>query len=57
MGSVPPSLPFLKRGVHLGTLIVVEQNGDWAHLGILLENRLNEMTERADHYFESPYQK
>jgi len=50
--------PFSKGVFIWGTPMVVEQNGDRAHLEekrILLENRLNEMTERADHYFESPH--
>jgi lysophospholipid acyltransferase (LPLAT)-like uncharacterized protein len=48
--------PFSKGVFILGAPVVVEQNGDRAHLEekrILLENRLNELTERADHYFNS----
>jgi lysophospholipid acyltransferase (LPLAT)-like uncharacterized protein len=48
--------PFSKGVFIWGAPIVVEQNGDRAHLEekrILLENRLNELTERADHYFNS----
>jgi hypothetical protein len=35
----------------------VDPKGDRAHLEekkILLENRLNELTEKADHYFDPP---
>jgi hypothetical protein len=35
---------------------MVDPNGDRAHLEerrVLLEKRLNELTERADHYFDS----
>jgi lysophospholipid acyltransferase (LPLAT)-like uncharacterized protein len=48
--------PFSKGVFIWGEPIMVDQNGDRAHLEekrILLENRLNELTERADHYFES----
>lgn len=50
--------PFSKGVFIWGAPIVVDQNEDRAHLEekrILLENRLNELTERADHYFESPH--
>jgi lysophospholipid acyltransferase (LPLAT)-like uncharacterized protein len=47
--------PFSKGVFVWGEPIEVDQNGDRAHLEekrILLENRLNELTEKADHYFE-----
>jgi lysophospholipid acyltransferase (LPLAT)-like uncharacterized protein len=47
--------PFSKGIFIWGEPIYVDQNGDRAHLEekrVLLENRLNELTERADHYFE-----
>jgi lysophospholipid acyltransferase (LPLAT)-like uncharacterized protein len=46
--------PFSKGVFVWGEPIEVDQNGDRAHLEekkILLENRLNELTEKADHYF------
>ena len=48
--------PFSKGVFIWGEPIDVDQNGDQAHLEekrILLEKRLNELTERADHYFDS----
>jgi lysophospholipid acyltransferase (LPLAT)-like uncharacterized protein len=50
-------LPYpCSKGVFIwGAPIEVDRNEDRAHLEekrILLENRLNELTERADHYFE-----
>jgi lysophospholipid acyltransferase (LPLAT)-like uncharacterized protein len=50
--------PFSKGVFIWGEPIYVDQEGDRAHLEerrILLENRLNELTERADHYFDSPH--
>jgi lysophospholipid acyltransferase (LPLAT)-like uncharacterized protein len=50
--------PFSKGVFIFGEPIYVDQNGDRTHLEgkrILLENRLNELTERADHYFDSPH--
>ncbi len=47
--------PFSKGVFIWGAPIEVDQNEDRAHLEakrILLENRLNELTKRADHYFE-----
>jgi lysophospholipid acyltransferase (LPLAT)-like uncharacterized protein len=47
--------PFSKGVFIWGEPIEVDRNGDRAHLEekrILLENRLNELTERADHYFD-----
>lgn len=53
-------LPYpFSRGVFVwGEPIEVDQNGDRAHLEerrVFLENRLNELTEKADHYFDSPH--
>jgi lysophospholipid acyltransferase (LPLAT)-like uncharacterized protein len=48
--------PFSKGVFIWGEPIHVDPNGDRAHLeekGILLERRLNELTEKADHYFET----
>ena len=48
--------PFSKGVFIWGEPIYVDQHEDRAHLEekrILLENRLKELTERADHYFES----
>jgi lysophospholipid acyltransferase (LPLAT)-like uncharacterized protein len=48
--------PFSKGVFVWGEPIEIDQNGDRAHLEekkILLENRLNELTEKADHYFSS----
>jgi hypothetical protein len=48
--------PFSKGVFIWGEPIEVDQNGDRAHLEekrILLERRLNELTERADHYFDA----
>jgi lysophospholipid acyltransferase (LPLAT)-like uncharacterized protein len=48
--------PFSKGVFIWGEPIVVDSNGDRAHLEekrALLEKRLNELTERADHYFDS----
>ncbi len=48
--------PFSKGVFIWGEPVRVDQNGDRAHLEekrILLENRLNELTEKADHYFET----
>jgi lysophospholipid acyltransferase (LPLAT)-like uncharacterized protein len=48
--------PFSKGVFVWGEPIEVDPNGERAHLEekrILLENRLNELTERADHYFNS----
>ena len=50
--------PFSKGVFIWGEPIEVDQNGDRNHLEekrILLENRLKELTERADHYFDSPH--
>jgi len=47
--------PFSKGVFIWGEPIEVDQNGDRTHLEekrILLERRLNELTEEADHYFE-----
>ena len=47
--------PFSKGVFIWGEPIYVDPNGDRAHLEerrILLEKRLNELTERADHYFD-----
>jgi len=47
--------PFSKGVFIWGEPIVVDPNGDRAHLEerrAILEKRLNELTERADHYFE-----
>ncbi len=51
-------LPYpFSRGVFIwGEPICVDPNGERAHLEekrVLLENRLNELTEKADHYFNS----
>jgi lysophospholipid acyltransferase (LPLAT)-like uncharacterized protein len=49
--------PFSKGVFIWGEPILVDPNGDRAHLEerrALLEKRLNELTERADHYFDSP---
>ena len=46
--------PFSKGVFIWGEPIYVDQDGDRAHLEgkrILLENRLNELTQKADHYF------
>jgi hypothetical protein len=48
--------PFSKGVFIWGEPIMVDPNGDRAHLEemrTLLEKRLNELTERADHYFDS----
>jgi len=48
--------PFSKGVFIWGEPIEVDQKGDRAHLEekrILLENRLNELTDKADHYFDS----
>jgi lysophospholipid acyltransferase (LPLAT)-like uncharacterized protein len=48
--------PFSKGVFIWGEPIEVDQNGDRAHLEgkrILLENRLNELTEMADHFFDT----
>jgi len=48
--------PFSKGVFIWGEPIHVNPNGDRAHLEekrFLLENRLNELTEKADHYFDS----
>ena len=50
--------PFSKGVFIWGEPIYVDSNGDRAHLEekrLLLERRLNELTERADHYFDSPH--
>jgi lysophospholipid acyltransferase (LPLAT)-like uncharacterized protein len=50
--------PFSKGVFIWGEPIYIDQDGDQAHLEekrILLENRLNELTDRADHYFDSPH--
>ena len=50
--------PFSKGVFIWGEPICVDPNGDRAHLEekrLLLEKRLNGLTERADHYFESPH--
>jgi hypothetical protein len=49
--------PFSKGVFIWGDPIVVDPNGNRAHLEerrALLEKRLNELTERADHYFDPP---
>jgi hypothetical protein len=49
--------PFSKGVFIWGEPVEVDQHGDRDHLEekrILLENRLNDLTERADHYFDSP---
>jgi lysophospholipid acyltransferase (LPLAT)-like uncharacterized protein len=49
--------PFSKGVFIWGEPIYVDRNGDRAYLEekrILLENRLNELTEWADHYFDEP---
>jgi lysophospholipid acyltransferase (LPLAT)-like uncharacterized protein len=48
--------PFSKGVFIWGEPIEVDRHGDRAHLEekrILLENRLNELTERADHHFDN----
>jgi len=48
--------PFSKGVFIWGEPVHVDQNGDRTHLEekrILLENRLNELTEKADHYFDT----
>jgi lysophospholipid acyltransferase (LPLAT)-like uncharacterized protein len=48
--------PFSKGVFIWGEPITVDPNGDRAHLEekrVLLEKRLNELTDRADHYFDS----
>ena len=48
--------PFSKGVFIWGEPIQVNPNGDRAHVEekrVLLENRLNEITEQADHYFDS----
>ena len=48
--------PFSKGVFIWGEPIVVDSNGDRSHIEerrTLLEKRLNELTERADHYFDS----
>ena len=48
--------PFAKGVFIWGEPIHVDANGDQAHFEerrTLLERRLNELTERADHYFDS----
>jgi hypothetical protein len=50
--------PFSKGVFIWGEPIYVDQDGDRTHLEerrILLENDLNELTEKADHYFDSPH--
>jgi hypothetical protein len=52
-------LPFpFSKGVFIwGEPIEVDQNADRTHLEekrVLLENRLNELTEKADQFFDSP---
>jgi lysophospholipid acyltransferase (LPLAT)-like uncharacterized protein len=50
--------PFSKGVFIWGEPIYINKNGDRAHLEekrTLLEDRLNELTERADHYFDSPH--
>jgi lysophospholipid acyltransferase (LPLAT)-like uncharacterized protein len=52
-------LPFpFSKGVFIwGEPIFIDQKGDRSHLEekrALLENRLKELTEKADHYFDSP---
>jgi lysophospholipid acyltransferase (LPLAT)-like uncharacterized protein len=52
--------PFSKGVFIWGEPIHVDLNGDRAHLEekrLLLEDRLNEITEQADHYFETKFQK
>lgn len=52
--------PFSKGVFIWGEPIQVNPNGDRAHVEekrVLLENRLNEITEQADHYFEKKFQK
>ena len=49
--------PFSKGVFIWGEPVVVDSNGDRSHLEekrVLLEKRLNELTERADHYFNPP---
>jgi lysophospholipid acyltransferase (LPLAT)-like uncharacterized protein len=50
--------PFSKGVFIWGEPIAVDPNGDRVHLEerrALLEKSLNELTERADHYFDSPH--
>jgi len=50
--------PFSKGVFIWGEPIVVDPDGDRTHMEekrALLEKRLNELTERADHYFDSPH--
>jgi len=50
--------PFSKGVFIWGDPIHIDPNGDRAHLEekrLLLERRLNELTQKADHYFESPH--
>ncbi len=52
--------PFSKGVFIWGEPIYVDSKGDRAHLEekrLLLERRLNELTERADHYFDPPGRK
>jgi len=49
--------PFSKGIFIWGEPVYVDRNGDRAHIEekrLLLERRLNELTERADHYFDPP---
>ena len=51
--------PFSKGVFIWGEPVYVDPNGDRTHLEekrLLLERRLNELTERADHYFDRPCQ-
>jgi lysophospholipid acyltransferase (LPLAT)-like uncharacterized protein len=53
-------LPYpFSRGVFIyGEPVTVDLHGDRDHLEekrLLLENRLNDLTERADHYFDRPF--
>ena len=53
-------LPFSKGVFIWGEPIHVDPKGDRTHLEekrLLLENRLNEITEQADHFFETKFQK
>jgi len=50
--------PFSKGVFIWGDPIHIDPKGNRAHLEetrLLLERRLNDLTERADHYFESPH--
>jgi len=52
--------PFSKGVFIWGEPIQVDPHGDRTHIEekrLLLENRLNEITERADHFFETKFQK